>query len=255
LRILVTFAVEPEFAAWRKSRNFAATAVGATTVYGARISGAEVDVVLTGMGPANARQAAESVMTAAYAVCISAGFAGALKREHEVGEVLVAEAVGLTGETSGLPSDRRLLRDALECGNAKVVQRFLTSERVAASPEDKARLSEFGDAVEMESYAILSVAHKHHVPAIAIRAISDRFDQVIPLDFSGSIGQGGHVLKGKLARDILSDPRKIPALIRLGRQSSVASGHLIDFLESYIERLSIESGYENSLGLEKVAQS
>jgi adenosylhomocysteine nucleosidase len=252
---LVTFAVEPEFAAWRKSRNFTATAVGATTVYRSRINGAEVDVVLTGMGPANARQAAESVMTVAYAVCISAGFAGALKAEHEVGEVLVAEAVGQTGETNSLPSDRRLLRDALECGNAKAVQRFLTSEKVAASPEEKARLSEFGDAVEMESYAILRVAVKHHLPAIAIRAISDRFDQLIPMDFSGSMDQCGHVLKGKLARDILSDPRKIPALIRLGRQSSAAREHLIDFLESYIERLSMQGGYENPLGLEKVAQS
>jgi adenosylhomocysteine nucleosidase len=255
LRILVTFAVEPEFAGWRKSRNFAATALGRTMVYGARISAAEVDVVLTGMGPANARRAAESVMTTAYAACISSGFAGALKAEHEVGEVLIAETVGEAREMNGIPSDRTLLRDAAIGQNVKVVQRFLTTERVARSPEEKARLAEFGDAVEMESYAILSVAVAHNVPAIAIRVISDRFDQVIPMDFSGSIDQCGHVLKGKLARDLLSDPRKIPALIRLGRQSSVASEHLIGFLESYIERLSMPGGDENPLGLEKVAQS
>jgi adenosylhomocysteine nucleosidase len=224
-------------------------------VYGARISAAEVDVVLTGMGPANARRAAESVMTTAYAACISSGFAGALKAEHEVGEVLIAETVGEAREMNGIPSDRTLLRDAAIGQNVKVVQRFLTTERVARSPEEKARLAEFGDAVEMESYAILSVAVAHNVPAIAIRVISDRFDQVIPMDFSGSIDQCGHVLKGKLARDLLSDPRKIPALIRLGRQSSVASEHLIGFLESYIERLSMPGGDENPLGLEKVAQS
>ena len=67
-------------------------------------------------------------------------------------------------------------------------------------PGEKAELAEFGEAVEMESYAVLAVAAQRMVPGIAIRAISDRFDQKLPLDFSESIDECGHVMKGKLAR-------------------------------------------------------
>jgi adenosylhomocysteine nucleosidase len=256
LKVLVTFAVEPEFTPWRKFRKFLATTVNGITVYSSEMGGTRLDVVLTGMGPANARRAAESVTSAnAYAICISSGFAGALKAEHKVGEVLVAETVQRVGEINRIRCDGALVRDAAKGLGAKKVAGFLTSENIVESAEEKAALAKSGDAVDMESFAILSVAEDRGVPAIAIRAVSDRFDQIIPMDFSGSIDQCGHVLKGKLARDIMNDPRKIPALIRLGRQSSVASERLTKFLEGYVERLSMQEFGETRAGLERVAQS
>jgi adenosylhomocysteine nucleosidase len=253
LKILVTFAVEPEFAAWRRSRNFVATTAGATTVYGSRIPGAEVDVVLTGMGPANARRAVERVLSTEYTLCISSGFAGALKAEHEVGEVLIAEAVEQIGDRKRIQCDVALVQEGARERGAKKVRCFLTSEKVVGSPEEKARLAEFGDAVEMESYAILSAAAERHIPAVAIRAISDRFDEIMPMDFSEAIDPYGRVRKGKIARDIMSDPRRIPALIRLGRQSTVASVSLIQFLESYMERLWANPPVEILAGFDRVA--
>jgi adenosylhomocysteine nucleosidase len=253
LKILVTFAVEPEFAPWRRSRNFVATTAGAVTVYGSRISGAEVDVLLTGMGPANARRAVEKVLSSEYTFCISSGFAGALKAEHEVGEVLIAEAVEQIGTRKRIQSDGALVHDGARAHGARKVPCFLTSETVVGLPEEKGRLAEFGDAIEMESYAILAVAAERNVPAVAIRAISDRFDQAMPMDFSESIDECGHVRKGKIALDILSDPRRIPALIRLGRQSNTASLSLTQFLDAYIERLWANTEVEISAGFERVA--
>jgi adenosylhomocysteine nucleosidase len=252
LKVLVTFAVEPEFATWRKSREFVATAVGRVTVYSSEIGGATVNVALTGMGPANARRAAEAVLTDAYALCISSGFAGALKPDGQVGDVLVARAIRDLHEGETIQCPNGLVSDASADG-AKMAEMLLSSDEIVTAKEDKAHLSRLADAVDMESYTILSVAGRHGVPGVAIRAISDRFDQIIPMDFSGSVNECGQILKGKLAREIASDPSKIPALIRLGRQSRLASDRLATFLERYIHGLSNRAEREDSVGLEKVA--
>jgi len=253
LKVLVTFAVEPEFAPWRKLRRFVAAKVSGTTVYSTQIGGAKVDVVLTGMGAENARRATQAVLSRSYAVCVSSGFAGALKREYGVADVLVASSVRQVRGASALECNPALVKRSLSIRGVKNVQTFLTSEGIVDSAEEKAALAGSGDAVEMESFAVLSIAEDCEVPAIAIRAISDRFDQKMPMDFSGSIDQCGHVMKGKLAREIASNPFKIPALIRLGRQSNAAAERLIQFLESYIEQLSTEGVPENTERLEKVA--
>jgi adenosylhomocysteine nucleosidase len=254
LKVLVTFAVEPEFASWRKSRTFVATMVNGTTVYSSEMGGAKVDVVLTGMGPANARRATQAALSRSHAMCISAGFAGALKREHGVADILVATRVRQIDGSGTVECNPALVEGCLRVGGVKNVDTFLTSEKIVESAKEKAALAECGDAVEMESFAVLSVAEDCDVPAIAIRVISDRLDQNMPMDFSGSIDQCGHVMKGKLAREIASDPFKIPALIRLGRQSKTASERLAKFLESYIEHLSVAGVPENTARLEKVAR-
>jgi adenosylhomocysteine nucleosidase len=175
-----------------------------------------------------------------------------LKREYGVADILVANSVRQVGG-GAVECNPALVQSCLGISGVKRVQTFLTSEGIVGSVEKKAALGESGDAVEMESFAILSIAQDRGVPAVAIRVISDRFDQNMPIDFSGSIDQCGQVMKGKLAREIASNPFKIPALIRLGRQSNEAAERLTGVLESYIERLSTEAVRENSARLEKVA--
>lgn len=255
MKVLVTFAVEPEFASWKKSRSFVETSVAGLPVYKAMIGSAEVDVLVTGMGPANARKAVEAVISNSYAVCISSGFAGSLKRVHGVGEVLVPAAVRRVEDGSEIHCETALVRDAVSIRGAKKVERFLSAGKIADSAEEKSRLALSGDAIEMESFAVLSVAVERNIPAIAVRAISDRFDQKMPVDFSESIDERGQILKAKLALEIASDPLKIPALIRLGKQTKLASEHLVEFLESYIARIDAQSLDETSASLEKVAHS
>jgi adenosylhomocysteine nucleosidase len=254
LKILVTFAVEAEFAAWRKSRSFVARKSGDATIYTAEIGASSVEVVLTGMGPANARRAVGAALTSEHAFCISSGFAGALKPDCEVADVLVASAIQRFGRDETIECDPALVEDALRANSVAEVKSFVSVENIVETPDEKAELAQFGEAVEMESFAVLSVAAQHKVRAVAIRAISDRYDQKLPMDFSESIDECGHVMKGKLARQIASAPSKIPALIRLGKQSSAAANRLAEFLENYIERLSAQDSGEAATRFEKVAQ-
>ena len=246
MKVLVTFAVEPEFAPWRKLRKFVARTVNGITVYSSEVGGTTVDVVLTGMGAANARRATEAVLSRSYAICISAGFAGALKREYRAGDLLAATSVQHAGGRAVIESNPALVANCLSVGGIRKVPAFLTSETVVDTAQEKVALAEFGDAVEMESFTILSVAEDSDVPAIAIRAISDRFDQKIPMDFSDSVDQCGHILKRRIAEKIVRDPFKIPTLIRLGRQSKAAAEKLSQFLEIYMARLSAEEAPETA---------
>ena len=70
MKVLLTFAVEPEFAPLRKLREFEEFRIGDVSVYQARIGRATVDVVVTGMGPANAQRAAEAAMSVPHTICI-----------------------------------------------------------------------------------------------------------------------------------------------------------------------------------------
>jgi nucleoside phosphorylase len=254
LKILVTFAVEPEFAPWKKSRNFREAKVAGASIFTATIDGVGVDVVVTGMGSVNASRAVGAVISNSYTACISSGFAGSLKREHNIGEILIAEIVQRVEDAATIRCDAGLVRQAETVAGTKKVERFLSAEKIAGSAREKSILAASGDAIEMESYAVLAVAAEHQLPAVAVRAISDRFDEDMPLDFSSSIDDRGQILKGKLALEIAGDPLKIPALIRLGRQSKLASEHVMEFFESYIKSLSVEDGGGIGAAFEKVAR-
>src|SRR5882762_4980858 len=95
MRALVTFAVEAEFAPWRKLRKLEQSLVSGVLVCTAQIGRADVDFVVTGMGVENAYRVTDAVMKEPYQFCITAGFAGALKETHSVGDILVADAVQL----------------------------------------------------------------------------------------------------------------------------------------------------------------
>jgi len=240
LKVLLTFAVEPEFAPLRKLREFEEFRIGDVSVYQARIGRATVDVVVTGMGPANAQRAAEAAMSVPHTICICSGFCGALKSEHHVGDILAARAVQQMGKNKTIECSQGLVTNAWGDG-AKHAQRFLSSEKIVATAEEKARLAPFADAVDMESFAILSVAHERKLSAVAIRVVSDRFDQDVPVDFSATVDEKGRVRIAGVLQKVVFHPINIPALIRLGRESKTAAEGLANFLEAYIKKISLST--------------
>ena len=64
MRILVTFALETEFAPWRALREFRAVQWGDAEVYRAQIGAADVGVLLTGAGPRQAHLQTAKVLGA-----------------------------------------------------------------------------------------------------------------------------------------------------------------------------------------------
>ena len=90
MRILVTFAVEAEFAPWRKLREFRKLDSTDSDCFSSRIGDGELTVLLTGMGCKRAWvQATKVIWGGDVDVCISTGLAGALRPGHTVGETLV----------------------------------------------------------------------------------------------------------------------------------------------------------------------
>lgn len=245
MRVLVTFALENEFAPWRARRKFRRSTWGAAQVYLAEIGTAEVGVVLTGAGPRQASLESSKVTWAdsdSVDFCISSGLAGSLKPQYTIGQVLAARTVraerASDSDAGGtLESSAALLAFAEDCG-ATPVNRFYSAERVIASAEEKRHLGEQADAVEMESFAILAKARAKGIPAVAVRSISDVVDEDLPLDMNGIFNADGEVSLPRVLGQLALSPLALPGLVKLGRQSKHAAESLAAFLDRYITALS-----------------
>lgn len=240
MRILVTFAVDAEFAPWRKLRDLRTATIGGIEVFQAQIGRASVDFLITGMGVENARHACRAAMESPHDICIAGGFAGALSEKYAVGDVLVAEAVQQHGKSKTLQCRRNLVQAAAVDG-AKRAKMFLTSDHVVRTAEEKARLAPFADAVEMESFAILEAADERKLSAVAIRVISDSAQRDMPARIDTMVDEKGRVTVGGVVRYVARSPLQLPALIRLGRESKTAAEALAHFLEAFIKKLSFHT--------------
>ena len=244
MKILVTFALETEFAPWRALREFRVGNCGAVDAYLADIHGAELAVILTGAGPRQAAKQASKAIRAesdCLSACVSSGLAGGLRSEYCVGQVLAAQSVFSEEprEDQGLqllPSSEPLISFAEDQG-AKVVERFYTAARVVARVEEKHYLGESADAVEMESFEVLRVAAASGVPAVAIRAISDVVDEDLPLGVNGIFTDEGQVSISRVVGQVARHPQSIPSLVKFGQQSKLAAESLIRFLDRYVGTL------------------
>jgi len=248
MRILVTFAVEAEFAPWLALRKFQQRTLvpdhysGGLTVYEADNGTNKIWVVLTGMGSdahKNSFSLGVCAKEAGVDIFVSSGLAGALKKEHLVGEVIAPERIGTLREANGLAANRELLAMAKERG-AKIVDVLLTSDHIVQTSEEKNRLAFFGDAVDMESNMLMGQLDAQGIPCVTVRAISDASDEDLPIDFSEFLTSSGKVKAVPLLQRILRRPSKIPALVRFGTRSKKAAANLSGFLDSFVSVLSQE---------------
>jgi adenosylhomocysteine nucleosidase len=254
VKILVTFALENEFAPWREARGFRAEPRPKTEMaelemeppetYSAEIAGARVEVVLTGAGPKPAASAISQAIHAApdqIDFCISSGLAGALRPQYRIGQVLAAREVRSgsiqpadAGET--VQSSEALVSFAGECG-ATPVEKFHTAGRVIGRAVEKKHLGETADAVEMESFVVLGEARRRGVPAIAVRAISDSAEEEMPFDMTGIFNEQGRISMPLVLAQMAKHPQSISAVMKLGQSAKTAATELAGFLDRYVERL------------------
>jgi adenosylhomocysteine nucleosidase len=235
---LVTFALENEFAPWRKMAGF--RRVSATDLdgwYEAQIGPAEVRVVVTGTGAFAAQRAMNNAFEIAPDFCIASGLAGSLKREYAPGDVLVGHQVTEIKSGRSLTADTELRQLAMHLG-AKPVERFLVADRVVSSVAEKRELAAMGDAVEMEGVYILAAASQHGVRSVAIRSVSDTLDRDLPLDFDRVFDATGHVSVAKVIGQVAEKPTRIGGLMRLAEDSARAARALAKFLNAFVQALS-----------------
>ncbi len=221
-------------------------------VHIAEIGGAEVGVILTGAGTKHAARIASTVLRAegdSIGLCISSGLAGALRTDYSIGQILATQAVAAEdpredAASGAIPASGALVSFAVECG-ATAVGRFYTAERVVARAEEKRLLGATADAVEMESFEIMSAAASSGIPAVAIRAISDSVDEDMPIDMTDVFTDEGQISMPRILAQAAKNPQSIAGLMRLGKNSKIAAENIARFLDQYVSTVAMRmSGLE-----------
>jgi adenosylhomocysteine nucleosidase len=254
MNILITYAVEAEFAPWRALRNLEKVTVGGVELHRAQVGRSTVDFVITGMGAKNAGRVADTFISKNYSFCIISGFAGALKSSVNLATIVVPEKVQNHGTHQTEICDASLLAQASEIG-ATSITTMLTTDHVVNTAAEKSSLSVYAEAVDMESYAILHAANTKSVPAAVVRVISDSFDRDMPAELDTMVDPQGHVKISGVVRYVAKHPLMVPALVRLGRDSKTAAEALTNFLESYIDKVSSATHRNPPPTLHEVAAS
>jgi nucleoside phosphorylase len=247
MRIVVTFAVEAEFAPWRKLREFQPLrfrprgASENTDVWETIIGDVCVSVYLTGIGrglPSEAVEMREAFFTSKLDLAISSGLAGALKEGLKPGDLIVPHKVRTLRNDANADSDSVFRGRAIQQG-ALPIETLITASRIVPTAEEKARLSFFGEAVDMESALVMAHFVAAAVPVLTIRAISDSADEDLPIDFDRCLTPQGAIKPLSLVNAIVRRPSKLPNLVRFGRQSNQAAQRLAGFLDEFIAALPV----------------
>src|SRR5258706_9610716 len=179
-----------------------------------------MEVLITGIGRENAeRRLHAALKRSGYQLVLSCGFAGGLNPYLTTGTVVFA-----TDEDAGLTPT------LLAAGACPV--RFHCTNRVATTVEEKRELWEStgADAVEMESQIIRAICRAHEIPSATIRVISDGANENLPLDFNVFMTAEQTLNYAKLVLSLLTSPAKIPAMLRLQRQTQLAARNLAGVL-------------------------
>src|SRR5260370_39001688 len=163
MRILVTFAVEAEFAPWRKRTNFVPisrpTPIGlkSSCCYRGTVCENDVDVLLTGIGwdetkgGNRPRFVLRELLRNKPDVCISSGLAGGLKADLQCGDIVAATEVSLRTGRDTFRSSANLLLIAKEAG-AQVGLTQITETHIKFEPAAKSALPEFDTCRSVDVY-------------------------------------------------------------------------------------------------------
>jgi nucleoside phosphorylase len=244
--VLVTFAVDAEFAPWREIRRFRKVKLnekhwsGGADVYETQVGDCCVWVSLTGMGSKSFDfKSALCLRSAGLDAIISSGLCGGLNTRFRVGQIIAPKRVGTLQDSTGI-STAPSLTDLAERQGATVIEMMLSADRIIDSQREKARLSQIADAVDMESFHIVHEFSLEAAPVTVIRAISDAANEDLPIDFSKVVTSTGQLRAAQLIKELVLHPTRIPHLIRFAKQSRGAAKNLVNFLDVFLRALTPE---------------
>ncbi|HEX8871806.1 MAG TPA: hypothetical protein VF758_03505 [Candidatus Acidoferrum sp.] len=246
MRILVTFAVDAEFAPWRERRPFHSIDYDGLRLWRTQMGGAEVTTLVTGVGGESGARAMGLMMRMAdedkhFDICISSGLAGALQKTLVPGDVIAPEALiterrQADPHSDQLKVDPELRRQALESG-AIAAECLFTTDQILIKTSQKRACPSRAQSVDMESFEIVKEACAWGARTVVLRAISDSADEDLPIDFNLALSKDHQVSTAKILVQLAKNPAALPALIRFGRQSRNAAERLAKFLDGYVQKL------------------
>jgi len=212
---------------------------GPRRTWAAELAGRPLVVACSGIGALQATRGAEALLERfPAAVLVGVGVAGGLTAELEPGALVVASTVHGPGG-SAVRADPAWTERALRVGGT-LAGTFVTTERVLATAEDKARvrstLGVSGPAVvDLESSAWAAAAARHGVPCVFARAVCDTAADDLPFDIEACRDATGEISRAKVARRLLWRPTAAPALWELRRRMNVCSMALARFVEDLLQ--------------------
>lgn len=255
MRVLVTFALDAEFAPWRKLRNFSSIDYDGLQLWRSKAGNAEVTALLTGIGKEASARAMGLMMAMAdedkhFDLCISSGLAGALCETLKVGDIIAPEALIAESRHADLPTDelkvdRELRGLALKTG-AMSANCLFTADRMLVKASQKSVCSSRAQLVDMESFEIVKEAMAWGARSLVVRGISDSAEEDLPIDFSLTLSKKNKISVGKVLLQLLKNPLALAALVRFGKQSQSAAERLAKFLDAYVQVLGSVVGESRS---------
>jgi adenosylhomocysteine nucleosidase len=178
----------------------------------------EIVVTTTGIGTRAATHAVERVLDSIpLHHLVVVGIAGGIGPSVNIGDLVVPELViDLATGAEYRPS---------VMGNTEARGTLATANKVLSDPAEAARLERQGViAVDMETAAIAAICESRACPWSVFRAISDCVgDGLIDPTMLGLTGPDGEPDVPALMRFVLTNPRRIPYLVRLGHGLRLAT--------------------------------
>ena len=194
-------------------------------------------VAASGDGPGNAERGAGALCDAVRpSALIGAGVAGGLSPRLFAGSLVASRRIVSESGEAARP-DERLLARAVAAGAAAAT--FVTVSRPVVAASARAKLARdvgAGDpaAVDMESAGWSRAAAARGIPFLAVRAISDRFDEDLPDYLGDCVGEDGGIRRAAVVRRALAHPSTIPTLWRMRRRVGEAAAALAEFLRTLL---------------------
>lgn len=185
---------------------------------------------ISGIGVTAARDASEALIAAGAGALVSWGVAAGLSAGATVGTVVLGDlVVDLSSPSSErfelLSSPSWTDRLIAKLPSAIKVMRgpIASTDRVLCSVADKRAAGVTGAvAADMETAAVAKVAHQAGVPWVAIRAVSDAADEVLPLSAIQAFDAAGRVRLSRLIAGFAHHPADLLQLPRVARGFSTA---------------------------------
>lgn len=182
-------------------------------------------LMISGMGAAAAARAAQMLVAHGAHSLMSFGLAGALEPQLAAGAVLLPDAIA-DGTGAVLPTyapwRERLAAQLREGRNAREAMSGLllsvAQPLTSAQSKREARAASGACAVDMESFAIATVAVRSGLPFVALRVVADVATDDLPRGVIAATGARGEVHVPRLLAAVVRAPAQIPALLQLARR-------------------------------------
>jgi adenosylhomocysteine nucleosidase len=194
------------------------TKVGGLTAYAGQVGDTGVVIVQIGVGPSSAKR-----ITVRALECfpvdhvLVSGIAGGLHPDLTIGSVVVPEAVLDLG--TGQRYESSPLEGVERKGLITSAEHLIMDEEIISGLEKQGVI-----AMEMESSGVAAACQEAGVPWTTFRVISDRPDDCLTDEsIMTLLRQDGTTDVGAAVKLMARHPGRIPGMIRLGRDSSMAA--------------------------------